>query len=120
MEQGPGHGRMGCMVLCRTFHTAPEQGQGQHLLPPIVLVPVPVPVLVPDTTSVITPVESESWLIYTAGYEFGYQLRLGLQTDGYIVVYRICSHYIDLNHYCTHFWGECACPDWDPRPCPEM
>ena len=22
----PGHGRMGCMVLCSTFHTAPEQG----------------------------------------------------------------------------------------------
>ena len=29
-EQGPGlgHGQMGCMVLCRTFHTAAEQGQG--------------------------------------------------------------------------------------------
>ena len=28
--QGPGPepGRMGCMVLGRTFHTAPEQGQG--------------------------------------------------------------------------------------------
>ena len=27
--QGPGRGRMGCMVLCRTFHTTPEQGQGR-------------------------------------------------------------------------------------------
>ena len=25
--QGQGPGRMGCMVLIRTFHTAPEQGQ---------------------------------------------------------------------------------------------
>ena len=42
------------MVLCRIFHTAPEQGQG---LTPIVLVlvPVPVPVPVPDTVSVNTP-----------------------------------------------------------------
>ena len=30
-EAGPvqGPGRMGCMVLIRTFHTAPEQGQGR-------------------------------------------------------------------------------------------
>ena len=28
--QGPG--RMGCMVLIRTFHTAPEQGQGRTLV----------------------------------------------------------------------------------------
>ena len=27
--QGQGPGRMGCMVLRRTFHTAPEQGQGR-------------------------------------------------------------------------------------------
>ena len=27
--QGQGLGRMGCMVLIRTFHTAPEQGQGR-------------------------------------------------------------------------------------------
>ena len=26
---GQGPGRMGCMVLIRTFHTAPEQGQGR-------------------------------------------------------------------------------------------
>ena len=26
---GPGLGRMSCMVLIRTFHTAPEQGQGR-------------------------------------------------------------------------------------------
>ena len=26
--QGPGPGRMGCMVLIRTFHTAPEQWHG--------------------------------------------------------------------------------------------
>ena len=34
-EQGPGlrHGQMGCMILCRPFHTAPEHGQG---LTPIV------------------------------------------------------------------------------------
>ena len=31
--QGPRHGGMGCIVLCGTFHTAPEQGQG---LTPIV------------------------------------------------------------------------------------
>ena len=34
-EPGPGQGlglgpgRKGCMVLIRTFHTAPEQGEGQ-------------------------------------------------------------------------------------------
>ena len=28
MSLRSGHGRMGCMVLCRTFYTAPEQGQG--------------------------------------------------------------------------------------------
>ena len=30
LGQGPGPkpGRMGCMVIRRTFHTAPEQGQG--------------------------------------------------------------------------------------------
>ena len=27
--QGQGPGRMGCMVLIRTFHTTPEQGQGR-------------------------------------------------------------------------------------------
>ena len=27
--EGQGLGRMGCMVLIRTFHTAPEQGQGR-------------------------------------------------------------------------------------------
>ena len=53
-EQAPGprHGQMGCRVLCRTFHTAPKQGQG---LIPIVPHSVPFPVPVPDTTSVITP-----------------------------------------------------------------
>ena len=25
---GPGHGRMGCMTLCTTFHIAPKQAQG--------------------------------------------------------------------------------------------
>ena len=29
MVQGPGPERMGCMVLIRSFHTAPEQGQGR-------------------------------------------------------------------------------------------
>ena len=29
--QGPGPGRMGCMVLLRTFHTAPEQGLARTL-----------------------------------------------------------------------------------------
>ena len=33
--QGMGHGRMGCMVLCRTFHTASEQGQGRMGYVPI-------------------------------------------------------------------------------------
>ena len=31
----PGHGQMGCMVLCTTFHTAPEQGQGRMGYVPI-------------------------------------------------------------------------------------
>ena len=37
LGQGPGPrpGRMGCMVLCRTFHTAPEQGQGRMGYVPI-------------------------------------------------------------------------------------
>ena len=26
---GPRHGRIGCMVLYRAFHIAPEQGQGR-------------------------------------------------------------------------------------------
>ena len=30
IAQGPG--RMGCMVLIRTFHTTPEQGQGRTLV----------------------------------------------------------------------------------------
>ena len=47
------HWRMGCMTLCRTFYTAPEQGQSRHQLSPIVLVPFPVSVL--DTPSVNTP-----------------------------------------------------------------
>ena len=46
---------MGFMVLCRTFYTAPEQGQGPTPTVPIVLVLVPVPVLVSDTAGVITP-----------------------------------------------------------------
>ena len=41
---------MSCMVLCRTFHTAPEQRQLS--LSSIVLVPVPVPIPVLDTVSV--------------------------------------------------------------------
>ena len=28
LGHGLGHGQRGCMVLFRTFHTAPEQGQG--------------------------------------------------------------------------------------------
>ena len=52
------HGRMGCMVLCRTFPTAPVQGYEPTPSVPIFLVPVPVPTSVPDTTSVITPCES--------------------------------------------------------------
>ena len=50
---------MGCIVLFRTFHTALEQEQEQdcHLLSPIILVLIPVPVLVPDTASMITPVQ---------------------------------------------------------------
>ena len=46
---------MGCMVLCRNFQTAPEQGQGPTPIVLIVLVLVPVPVPVLDTASVITP-----------------------------------------------------------------
>ena len=38
-------GEYGCMVLCGNFHTTPEQGQGQHLLSPIVLVVVLVPAI---------------------------------------------------------------------------
>ena len=40
------------MVLCRTFHTTPKEGQEPTSIVPIVLVLVPVPV--PDTDSVIT------------------------------------------------------------------
>ena len=45
------------MVLCRTFHTAPEQAQGPTPIVPIVVIPVQfhVPIPVPDTDSVITP-----------------------------------------------------------------
>ena len=52
--QGPGYGGMGCMVSCRTFHTALEQGQGPTSIVPIFLALVPVPVLVPGTANVIT------------------------------------------------------------------
>ena len=52
---GPRHERMGCMVLCRTFHTARGQGQEPTPIVPIVLVPVPLPITVPDTATVITP-----------------------------------------------------------------
>ena len=52
---GTRHGWIGCMVLCRTSHTAPERGRGLIPIVPIVLVLVPFPVLVPDTASVITP-----------------------------------------------------------------
>ena len=45
---------MGCMVLCKTFHT---RDRGRHLLSPIVLVKVLVPV--PDTASLITPLVSK-------------------------------------------------------------
>ena len=47
---------MSCTLIhpCRTFHTAPEQGQGPTPIVPIVLILVLVPVLVPDTASVIT------------------------------------------------------------------
>ena len=63
---GPGPGRMGCMVLCRTFHTTPEQGQGRMGYLPIfqvlklfqavcfncISMALRCPVLVPDTASV--------------------------------------------------------------------
>ena len=53
----------GLYALCRIFHTVSEQDRGQHLLSPIVLVPVPVPVLVPDTTSVILHLpRNKRWL----------------------------------------------------------
>ena len=41
---------MGCMVLGRTFHIASERRHGSTPIVPIVLVQVPVPVQVPDTT----------------------------------------------------------------------
>ena len=44
LSPGQGHGRMGCMVLYRKFHTAPEQGQGKIGYIPIFQVPVPVQV----------------------------------------------------------------------------
>ena len=37
-----------------------NRDRGRHLLSPIVLVQVPVPVLVPNTASVITPLSSVS------------------------------------------------------------
>ena len=49
------HGQMGCMVLCRTFHTAPEQGQGLTPIVPYGSGSVMVPVPVPDTAKVIKP-----------------------------------------------------------------
>ena len=62
----PRHGPMGCMVLCRTLHIAPEQGQGRMDYVPIfqvlklfqvvyfncISVAFRCPVLVPDTTTV--------------------------------------------------------------------
>ena len=62
----PGSGRMGCMVLRRTFHTAPEQGQGRMGYVPIfqvlkllqvvcfndISMAFRFPVLAPDTASV--------------------------------------------------------------------
>ena len=55
-EQGLGlrHGRMGCVVVCRIFNTAPEQAHGLTPIVVIVQVPILVPVPVPDTASVIT------------------------------------------------------------------
>ena len=73
------------MVLCRTFHTAPEQGQGLtpivphcsgsgpetrfnvpvpvHVRVPVpVPVPIPVPVPVPETAGVITQLPGEESL----------------------------------------------------------
>ena len=44
LSPGLGHGRMGCMVLYRTFHTASEQGQGKMGYKLIFQVPVPVQV----------------------------------------------------------------------------
>ena len=63
---GPEPGRMACMVLRRTFHTAPEQGQGRMGYVPIfqdlnlfqvvcfndISMAFRCPVLVPDTASV--------------------------------------------------------------------
>ena len=49
------------MALCRTFHTAPEEGQGPTPSVPIVLVSVPVPV--EDTASVITQSVQRDWAV---------------------------------------------------------
>ena len=57
----PRHGRMDSMALCRTFHTAPEEGQGPTPSVPIVLVSVPVPVA--DTASVITQSVQRDWAV---------------------------------------------------------
>ena len=43
-KTGTWAGTMGCMVLCRTFHIAPEPEQGPRPIVPSGLVPVPVSV----------------------------------------------------------------------------
>ena len=67
LSPGLGDGLMDCMVLCRTFHTAPEQGQGRLGYIPTfqdlklvsdgvcyngISMAFRCPVLVPDTASV--------------------------------------------------------------------
>ena len=47
------------LVLCRTFHIAPEQEQVLAPIVPIVLVLVLVPVPIPDTATVTTNYTSE-------------------------------------------------------------
>ena len=60
-EPRPRHGQMGCMVLRRTFHTAPEQEQGPTPIVPHCSDSDHLPV--PDTAGVITPINTHIYVI---------------------------------------------------------
>ena len=102
---GIGNG-MGCMVLCRTFHTAPEKGKCRHLLSSIVLVLIPVPVPVPDTASVIAP--SLLKVLIT-----GFKIQIMKKNTSKIPVGKSCLIFLYFN------WGSCVpnliSPDWEAR-----
>ena len=94
------------MVLCRTFHTAPEQEWGWHLLSPIVLVPVPVP----DKVSVITPLtlsRATNCPIKSEYIDFAFRLsNLGLShTDRLQYRFPIAMTWVVLYTHNVNLWG---------------